>query len=42
MKKFYRHSANSRRVAVRYKQKYMHEVLVYRLVKLTEEKGVVR
>ena len=42
MKKFYLRSADSRMVAVSYKGKYMHEVLVYRLVKLTKEKGVVR
>ena len=34
-------SADSRRVIVSYKQKYVHEVLVNRLVKLTQEKCVV-
>ena len=31
-------SADSRRVVVRYKQKYVHKVLVNRLVKLAQEK----
>ena len=31
-------SADSRRVVVSYKQKYVHEVLVYLLVKLAQEK----
>ena len=31
-------SADSRRVIVSYKRKYVHEVLVNRLVKLTQEK----
>ena len=31
-------SADSRRVVVSYKQKYVHEVLVYFLVKLAQEK----
>ena len=31
-------SADSRRVVVSYKQKYVHEVLVNRLVKLAQEK----
>ena len=31
-------SADSRRVVVSYKQKYMHKVLVYHLVKLAQEK----
>ena len=35
-------SADSRRVAVSYKQGYVHEVLVNRLVKLAQEKNVVR
>ena len=35
-------SADSRRVVVRYKQKYVHEVLVNPLVKLAQEKSVVR
>ena len=35
-------SADSRRVVVNYKRKYMHEVLVNRLVKLAQEKSVVR
>ena len=34
-------SADSRRVVVSYKQKYMHKVLVYRLIQLAEEKGEV-
>ena len=33
-------SADSRRVVVNYKRKYVHEVLVNRLVKLTQEKVV--
>ena len=35
-------SADSRRVVVSYKQKYVHEVLLNRLVKLAQEKRVVR
>ena len=35
-------SADSRRVVVSYKRKYVHEVLVNRLVKLAQEKSVVR
>ena len=35
-------SADSRRVVVSYKQKYVHEVLVNCLVKLAQEKSVVR
>ena len=35
-------SADSRRVVVSYKRKYMHKVLVNRLVKLAQEKSVVR
>ena len=35
-------SADSRRVVVSYKQKYVHEVLVNRLVKLAQQKSVVR
>ena len=35
-------SADSRRVVVSYKQKYVHEVLVNHLVKLAKEKSVVR
>ena len=35
-------SADSRRVVVSYKQKYVHEVLVNRLFKLAKEKSVVR
>ena len=35
-------SADSRRVVVSYKPKYVHEVLVNRLVKLAQEKSVVR
>ena len=34
-------SADSRRVGVRYKRKYVHEVLVNCLVKLAQEKRVV-
>ena len=34
-------SADSKRVVVSYKQKYVHEVLVNRLVKLAQEKSVV-
>ena len=34
-------SADSRRAVVRYKRKYVHEVLVNRLVKLAQEKSVV-
>ena len=34
--------ADSRRVAVNYKLKYVHEVLVNCLVKLSQEKSVVR
>ena len=35
-------SADSRRIVVSYKRKYVHEVLVNRLVKLAQEKSVVR
>ena len=35
-------SPDSRRAVVSYKRKYVHEVLVNRLVKLAQEKGVVR
>ena len=35
-------SADSRRVVVRYKRKYVHEVLIICLVKLAQEKGAVR
>ena len=35
-------SADSRRVVVSYKQKYVHDVLVMGLVKLAQEKSVVR
>ena len=35
-------SADSRRVVVSYKRKYVHEVLVNHLVKLALEKSVVR
>ena len=35
-------SADSRRVAVSYKRKYVHEVLVNSLLKLAHEKSVVR
>ena len=35
-------SADPRRVVVSYKWKYMHEVLVNRLVKLAQEKSVAR
>ena len=35
-------SADSRRVVVSYKRKYVHEVLVNRLVKLAQEKSVIR
>ena len=35
-------SADSRRLVVSYKRKYVHKVLVNRLVKLAEEKSVVR
>ena len=35
-------SADSRRIVVSYKRKYVHEVLVNCLVKLTQEKIVVR
>ena len=34
--------ADSRRVVVSYKRKYVHKVLVNRLVKLAQEKRVVR
>ena len=36
------HSADSRRVVISYKRKYLHEILVNRLVKLAQEKSVVR
>ena len=35
-------SADSSRVVVSYKRKYVHEVLVYFLVKLAQEKNVVK
>ena len=35
-------SADSRKVVVSYKQKYVHKVLVTHLVKLAQEKSVVR
>ena len=35
-------SADSRRVDISYKQKYVHQVLIYRIVKLAQEKRVVR
>ena len=35
-------SADSRRVVVSYKRKYVHKVLVNRFVKLAQEKSVVR
>ena len=35
-------SADSRRVKASYKRKYVHEVLVNRLVKLAQEKSVVK
>ena len=35
-------SSDSRRVFVSYKQKYVHEILVNRLVKLAQEISVVR
>ena len=35
-------SADSRRVVVSYKRKYVHQVLVNRLFKLAQEKSVVR
>ena len=35
-------SADSRKVVVTYKRKYVHEVLVNCLVKLAQEKSVVR
>ena len=35
-------SADSKRVVVSYKRKYVQEVLVNRLVKLVQEKSVVR
>ena len=35
-------SSDSRRVVVSYKRKYVHEVLVNRLVKLAQEKSVVK
>ena len=35
-------SADSRRVVVRYKRKHVHKVLVNCLVKLAQEKSVVR
>ena len=40
MKSFLLSSADSRRVVVSYKLKYVHEVLVNRLVKLAQEKKV--
>ena len=35
-------SADSRRVVVSYKRKYVHKVLVNRLLKCAQEKSVVR
>ena len=35
-------SANSRRVVVSYKRKYVHQVLVDGIVKLAQEKSVIR
>ena len=35
-------SADSKRVVVSYKGKYVHQVLINRLVKLVKEKSVVR
>ena len=35
-------SAGSRRVVVSYKRKYVHKVLVIRLVKLAQQKSMVR
>ena len=35
-------SADSRMAAVRYKRKYVHKLLVNHLVKLAQEKNVVR
>ena len=35
-------SSDSRRVIVSYKRKYVHEVLVTHIVKLAQEKSVVR
>ena len=35
-------SPYSRRVVISYKQKYVHEVLVNRLIKLAHEKSVIR
>ena len=35
-------SIDSRKVDVSYKQKYVHKVLVNRIVKLAQEKNVVR
>ena len=35
-------SADSRRVVVSYKRKYVHEILVNRLVKLAKENSVVK
>ena len=35
-------SANSRRVVVSYNRKYVHEVLVNCIVKLAQEKSVIR
>ena len=35
-------STDSRRIVVSYKQKYVHEVLVNCLVKLAQEKSVVK
>ena len=35
-------SADSRRVVVSYKRKYVHKVLVKRLVTLAQEKSVIR
>ena len=35
-------SADSRRVVLSYKRKYVHKALLYRLVKLAQDKSVVR
>ena len=35
-------TADSRRVVVSYKRKYVHEILVYLLVKLAQEKNMFR
>ena len=35
-------SADSRRIVVKYKQKYVYQVLVNHLIKLAQEKSVIR